>query len=480
MQPDSTLKLPRDALTGVLIRQAMVERVQSLAEEHGIGSIYVLIVEISRFGTVNDSIGSDLGDRILSMVTKRVLKTFPDVLAVGRVHGDHIALCFSREQSREEVIAKLFDFTQRPFAVSGEIVVLSIRVGIADEASQANDAKSLMHAAEVALHQAKIQRAKALVFDPAMRERARKLFEVENDLRTSLVVNATALHSALANQEFVLHYQPIIDTRSTRILAFEALLRWNHPTKGLIPPGVFIPTAEEIRIMDVLGSWVLRRACKDAASWPARADGSRPAVSVNVSATQFLEPRMLIDSVQRALEESGLAARQLHIEITESSAPPPGLSSALHELSRLGCLISMDDFGTGYSSLTQIHAMPLNILKVDRSFILGLSSDNPEIAEQFLTLVRSVVAVADVFKLMVIAEGVETQRQLGILESIDIHRIQGYLFSRPMPGDQVATFIQEFACPMNRHTDTKLLTATPAAIWKATTMAISGSDHDRI
>lgn len=449
MQPDSTAHLPLDALTGVLIRQAMVAQVQLLIDRHGVDSIYALVVEISRFGTVNDSIGSDLGDRILSMVTKRVLKTFPNALAVGRMHGDHIALCFTKEASREEVIARLFDFTQRPFAVSGEIVVLSIRVGIADETSQATDAKSLLHAAEVALHQAKAQRVKVLVFDPSMREQARKRFEVENDLRTSLVVNAAALHSALANQEFVLHYQPIVETHSGCILAFEALLRWNHPTKGLIAPGVFIPTAEEIRIMDVLGSWVLRRACKEAASWPLRRGCARPAVSVNVSATQFLEPRLLIDSVKRALDESGLPARQLHLEVTESSAPPPGLWEALHELSRLGCRISMDDFGTGYSSLTQIHAMPLNILKVDRSFILGLSSDNPETAQQFITLVRSVVAVAEVFNLIVIAEGVETERQLQILESIGIHRIQGYFFSRPMPDNKVATFIEEFADPLN-------------------------------
>jgi diguanylate cyclase (GGDEF)-like protein len=431
-----------DPLTGFLNRSGSVSELSRMAARQGIQNLSVIVAEISRFGAMNDSIGADLGDKIIAMTARRLQKTFPDALMFGRMHGDHFCIAFGPGSNVEANIAKLLDFAQRPFAVRGEVIVLSIRIGAADPRCACESAPALLHAAEVALHRAKRQLNKIAYYNASMIEEARANHRLENDLRVSLVTNAAALHSALANDEFFLCYQPIVSASTGEVRAFEALLRWRHPKNGVISPMVFIPMAEEIRIMDVLGAWILRRACKDAASWPALANGSFPSVSVNVSPTQFEGDNLLEQAVDTALSEANLPAERLKLEITETVAIlGRDLAPRLERLRARGCRISLDDFGTGYSSLTQLHMLPLDDIKIDQSFVRGMITKDGDIDEHFSRLTRSILTLANVLELTPIVEGVETIAQLNAIREWGGDMIQGYHYSRPLNAEDVASYL---------------------------------------
>lgn len=431
-----------DALTGFLNRVGATQRLSEIVDEIGINSLSVIAVEISRFGSMNDSIGADLGDKVISMTAKRLLKTFPDALMAARMHGDHFCLVFNAEEDIERAVTKLFDFAQRPLAIRGEVIVLSVRIGAADPRSEAKNATELLHAAEVALHRAKVQYNKISYFNAAMVDEARAQHRLENDLRVSLVKNAASLHSAIANEEFFLCYQPIISAASGQVHAFEALVRWKHPQKGIVSPALFIPMAEEIRVMDVLGAWILRRACADAMTWSATGNMPSPSVSVNVSPTQFDEPGLFEAALDNALNETGLAPSRLKLEITETAARGELLAQKLAEIRSRGCRISLDDFGTGYSSLTQLHALPLDYIKIDQSFVRGWETADATKAQQFERLTKSILALSDILELTPIVEGVESEDQVSRIIEWGGDLIQGYVYSKPMISDEVNTYLQ--------------------------------------
>lgn len=436
-------KLPatHDPLTGLLNRTGATEYLSQITQSVSLDSLSVIAVEISRFGSMNDSIGPELGDKIIAMTAKRLQKIFPEAIMIARMHGDHFCLAFADDGDHDTAVIKLLDFTQRPFAVRGEVIVLSVRIGVAAAHCGATSASALLHAAEVALHRAKLQLNKVSYYNATMVEEARSTHRLENDLRISLVTNAAALHSAFAHDEFFLCYQPIISATTGRVHAFEALLRWNHPQKGIVPPAQFIPMAEEIGIMDVLGAWVLRRACADAASWPLLYDTLEPGVSVNVSPTQFTEPGMLDTILDNALNESGLAPERLKLEITETAATTNDLAERLIKLRTRGCRIALDDFGTGYSSLTRLHALPLDYLKIDQSFLRGWSDRDQSDSKRLERLTRSILALAEILELTPIVEGVETEEQISCLRAWGGDLMQGYVFSKPMPAHDVVDYL---------------------------------------
>jgi diguanylate cyclase (GGDEF)-like protein len=432
-----------DPLTGLFSRGGAIEELARIAEHRELSSLSVVTVEISRFGSINDSIGASLGDKIIAMTAKRLLKTFPDALMTGRMHGDHFCMAFDESVDLDGAIKKLLDFTQRPLVVRGEIIVLSIRVGVADPSCHAESASDLLHAAEVALHRAKLQLAKISYFNAAMIDDARAAHRLENDLRVSLVTKAAALHSAIANDEFFLCYQPIISILTRRVHGFEALLRWNHPQLGVVSPAQFIPIAEEIRVMDVLGAWVLRRACADATTWQAVDGGPAPSVSVNVSPTQLEESRLFEHALDQALIESGLAPNRLKLEVTEAVASDVHIAEQLHILRKRGCQIALDDFGTGYSSLTQILTLPLDYIKIDQSFMRGSEQRDEEKADQFKLLTRSILACATALNMTSIVEGVESAQQVESIREWGGDLIQGYFYSKPMAADAIADYLAE-------------------------------------
>jgi len=430
-----------DALTGLMTRVGFHDVLKQIEGRPG---HVVLAVEISRFGHLNSGMGSDLGDRVIVTIAKRLTKIFPSVSAIGRTHGDHFVLFFEDLASVEDEVARLRDFTQRPILISGEVIVLGVRVGVARLAdiSAGNAAGGLLTAAETALHRCKKENLKVCYFSQDFEAEAKRKHGLENDLRIGLTTNAEELHKAISNKEFELVYQPIVNVWHGEVNGFEALLRWNHPSHGNVSPAVFIPIAEDIGIMDVLGSWVIRKACFDAADWPPNADGSIPSVSINVSPTQFTEPAILFNAVRTAIKDSGIAPSRIHLEITESAAFSESMKEALVYLRGLGCLIALDDFGTGYSSLTQLHTLPLDFVKIDSSFIKDLCSNNPTAHKRCERMTKGMLALCDILSIVTVVEGVETESQRSLLKQLGANLIQGYFYSKPMESAAVPDYIQ--------------------------------------
>lgn len=432
-----------DPLTGMSNRKG----VESFLGDWQVDShqgLTVLTMELSRFGKVNDSMGSDLGDKIISTVAKRLQKIFAHATWLARTHGDHFCLVFAGDVNIHEQIDLLHDFTQRPLAMRGEVIVMSVRVGVAELGPLVESPSFLLHAAEVALHRAKRDQIKRCFFTRNLEAEAKASHRLENDLRVSLVTNHVELHKAISNDEFRLLYQPIVDVSTHQVHALEALIRWHHPKRGLISPADFIPMAEQIQVMDVLGNWIMRRACLDALSFPTNADGKRPGVSVNVSATQFTEADILVATVKQALEESGIEPSSLKVEITESAAFGKDKLAIIGTLRDLGCKIALDDFGTGYSSLTQLNLIPLDYIKLDRSFIIALGSEDALEDERSDRITRAVLNIAQTFGLESIVEGVETPLQLERLQSYGAKFIQGYLFAKPLHLEAACDFIRQY------------------------------------
>jgi diguanylate cyclase (GGDEF)-like protein len=433
-----------DPLTGLANRIGVEQFLADFAREGAESELCLMTLELSRFGNVNDSLGAELGDKIISTVAKRLLKIFPQVPMVARTHGDHFCIVFTGDVDINEQIELLSNFTQRPLAMRGEVIVMSIRVGVAVLGAVVNAPSELLHAAEVALHRAKLDQVKRCFYRRDMETEAKAVHQLANDLRISLVTNHEELHKAIANEEFLILYQPIVDTSVWQVHAMEALIRWRHPKRGMISPANFIPMAEQIQVMDVLGSWIMRRACRDAMTFPLNPDGTRPGISINVSATQFIEPGILLATVEQALAESGIEPNLVELEITESTAFGIDKLSIIDSLRALGCKVSLDDFGTGFSSLTQLNVIPLDYIKLDRSFIMAIGGDNPIEDRRSDRITRAALSIAETFDLNTIVEGVETQVQSDRVQKYGAHLIQGYLYSKPLPLAQACEFITTF------------------------------------
>lgn len=432
----------KDPLTGLLTRQSFLSYTKSLDRPSG---ATIIAAELSRFGVVNVSVGVQTGDRIIATLAKRVERLFGHALAMVRLHGDHFGIMLAGDSYPEADIERLLDFAQRPLAIDGEVIVLSIRIGVAMTGQGIDNVDQLLQAAEAALHQSKANMAKVTQFDPIMLENARSLQRLENDLRVSLITSSLELHGALANNEFALVYQPIIDTRSGTVHGFEALLRWHHPRRGLVSPVLFIPLAEQIHLMTVLGTWVIRQAVADAATWVPNKDGSLPIVSINLSGAQFDETDILLAEVKAALERSQMPPSRVNFEVTESAQFSPWIAPHLSELTALGCSLAIDDFGTGYSSIARLIGLPLRYVKLDRSLVSDITSLDPAKAAQANRLVTAVLALGDSLGLLPIIEGIETEAGVEAIRALGAGLIQGFVYARPMPQTEVCQFIQSFA-----------------------------------
>jgi len=432
-----------DTLTNLPNRPFGCQLVENLLVKNNLKVVQVIVLEISRFGQISDSVGNALADRILAMAAKRLSSVFTNALCIYRTHGDHFCLVFSGGVNLAVEIERLQDFAQRPFAISGNVIVLSVRIGFATAEIKNQSFLDTMHAAEAALHYANNNALKVCMFEPYMLENAKKSHQVANDLRCSLVTNSHELFNAIASEEFYLVYQPIISRKQNRVVGFEALLRWNHPIRGVVMPGEFIQIAEEIGVMDVLGAWVLRKACLDIVKL--QKDAQRPdiMVNINVSPVQFLDSNMLINALEAAINESGISPALINIEITESSEFINSMPSMLQKVKRLGCKVAIDDFGTGYSSIVKLTTLPLHLLKVDRSFVFELDSQDPIKSEQALLIARCVYGLAQALGLDVITEGVETAEQLAIVTKLGADLIQGFYFAKAMLEIEMLNYLNE-------------------------------------
>ena len=412
-----------DALTDLPNRILFREKMeQALAQGQ---KLAVLFLDLDRFKTVNDSLGHPVGDALLCAVTKRLQKAVGGADMVARLGGDEFAIVQMGADPADasELAARIIEMISDSFEIAGHQVVIGVSVGIAVAPADGRQSDQLLRNADMALYRAKSEgRGTYHFFQAEMDAQMQARHALEHDLRKALTAG-----------EFELYYQPIVELGTGKVTSFEALIRWNHPTRGVVGPGDFISVAEEIGLIVPLGDWVLKQACRDAAAWPAPLS-----VAVNLSAAQFRNPTLAL-SVVSALGASGLAANRLELEITETVLlqDERAVLDTLHQVRQLGVRISMDDFGTGYSSLSYLRSFPFDKIKIDRSFIRELGKRDDCIA-----IIRAVARLGSNLGMVTIAEGVETPEQLEILRGEGCTHAQGYLFSPPRPVSEVPLLLR--------------------------------------
>ncbi|MHB1500409.1 MAG: EAL domain-containing protein [Candidatus Dormibacteria bacterium] len=416
-----------DSLTGLPNRALLVDRMElslsRLRREHH--SMAVMFVDIDRFKTVNDSMGHAVGDAVLRTVAARLASVLRPADTVARVGGDEFVILAEDLESPDSAMAmaqRLVAAVELPMPVDDREVVVTASIGVINNQDPDLSAERLVRDADIAMYQAKSEGGRrALQFASAMRDVVGERVQVELDLR-----------SALKQRELVVHYQPSVDLRSGEIVGAEALVRWNHPTRGLVPPLEFIPLAEATGAIMEIGAWVLREACRAAARWSAMRQGAGFSISVNVSPRQLVA-QDLVHEVAAALKENHLLAEQLCIEITETAVltDSPAAVSALAALHNLGVHVSLDDFGTGYSSVSHLRRFQLDELKIDQSFITGITENKRDEA-----IVSGLIQLAHSVGLWVAAEGVETAAQRTTLQRLGCDLAQGYLMSRPVSAER--------------------------------------------
>ena len=427
-----------DALTGLPNRLLFHDRLSvAVAQAHRSASrLAILFLDLDRFKVINDSLGHSLGDRLLREVAERLQLAVRQGDTVARLGGDEFILLLpgiGRAEDAAKVAEKILETLKHPVRLQSRELFVTASIGISLYPEDGLDPESLIKNADTAMYRAKEQgRDNFQLYTRAMNEMAVERLGLESSLRK-------ALHGG----QLVLHYQPLLDLTTGKVHGVEALLRWNHPERGLVLPGEFLNLAEITNLIVPMGPWTLRTACAQARAW--QEDG-HPAltVAVNLSARQFQQPD-LVAQVRRALDETGLPPSSLDLEVTETHAMQNAEATilTLRELKRIGVRISIDDFGIGYSSLSYLKRLPIDTLKIDQSFVRDITTDPDDAA-----IATAVIALAHTLKLQVVAEGVETQEQLEFLAARQCDRMQGYLFSRPLPADECGEFLSRARRPI--------------------------------
>lgn len=421
-----------DPLTGLANRTLFLDRLAQAFRraQRGPSGVALLFLDLDDFKRVNDSLGHAAGDQLLVHTSARIAGELRAGDTLARLGGDEFAVLVEDTDemvTAEAVAGRILAALHAPFALEGKEICVGVSVGIASgrEASSPSD---LMRNADLAMYIAKTRgKGGSAVFEPHMHADVVARLDIEADLRR-----------AIEDEALTLVFQPVVALRHRNLVGVEALLRWTHPTRGVIPPATFIPIAEEAGLVVPIGRWVLREACRQARRW-LEATGQRLHVGVNLSARHIHHPSLL-DDVRGALAEAGLPPEQLLLEITESvlMRDVEEVAQVLHEVKALGVTLALDDFGTGYSSLSYLQRFPIDVLKIDRSFVApmaGLTYD--------ARLVRAIIALGESLGMKIVAEGIETDGQLAALQSLGCTMGQGFLFAAPLRSDQLLAHLHE-------------------------------------
>ncbi|HEX5182066.1 MAG TPA: EAL domain-containing protein [Allosphingosinicella sp.] len=424
-----------DVLTGLPNRATFGERLkQEVAQARRGRGFALLTIDLDRFKEVNDTLGHPIGDEILKAVSTRLIALVREGDTVTRLGGDEFAILqpdVGEEEDASALAARAIETLSAPFEFDGHTVAIGASVGISIAPADGLDADELLKMSDLALYRAKSDsRGTYRFFEEGMDSRLHERRKIENDLRT-----------AIRKGQFEVHYQPLLDVKQGRIGCFEALVRWNHPERGLVQPNDFISIAEESGLIIPIGEWVLRQACRDAATWP---EDIR--VAVNLSAAQFKRGD-LVAMTTSALGAAGLAPERLELEITESVLlnDETWVRSVLEKLTTLGIGIAMDDFGTGYSSLSYLRSFPFAKIKIDSSFVADLVGTTDSLA-----IVQATIQLSRKLGMKTTAEGVETEEQLRILTEEGCAEVQGYHVSRPVPARKVPGLLELYGCSQPR------------------------------
>jgi diguanylate cyclase (GGDEF)-like protein len=413
----------QDSLTGLANREAL----RRALDDALVGAVRrkhrcsVFLLDLDRFKAVNDTLGHPAGDTLLRLVALRLTDEVGEMGQVGRLGGDEFQVVLpslSSESELSRLAQAIIDSLSRPYTINGNLVSIGASIGIVTSDYDDRTADDLMRDADLALYAAKAAGKGCFrFFAPEMHEAARERQLMESDLRV-----------ALEKGQLRVVFQPQVDASSEAVTGFEALVRWDHPEHGPISPALFIPLAEEIRLIDEIGEWVLRTACTEAAKWP-----QHVSVAVNLSPVQF-KSHALASMVRMALSETSLAAKRLELEITEGVflSNDEHVHEMIDTLKAIGLKLALDDFGTGYSSLSYLQRVPFDKIKIDQSFVRGAS--DPE--SRNAALIRAMVGLASDLKMQTTAEGVETTEELQLVRDLGCSLVQGYIFGKPMPADE--------------------------------------------
>jgi diguanylate cyclase (GGDEF)-like protein len=439
-QQTLTDQATHDGLTGLVNRVLFRDRL-----EHALArakrqqtSVAVMVLDLDGFKRVNDTLGHSAGDDLLIEIGRRLKSVLRESDTAGRLGGDEFAILIEELQNPDDArhVADRIMATLRPPVIldNKEMTVLgSMGVAVSDPGQTSED---LLRNADLAMYAAKDKgKGRVAVFEAGMYNTAMQRISLEEELRR-----------AVANGEFVLHYQPVIELATNNITGLEALVRWQHPQRGLVPPAEFIPIAEETGLILPIGRWVLRQACRQVAAWQAdRAVPLTVRISVNISVKQLEDPAFVTD-VGQALRDSGLSPKSLILEITETvlSQDPIAADALLKGLKQVGVQVAVDDFGVGYSSLNYLRRLPVDIVKIDRTFVGSLSGP----AEMALT--SAIIALSKALKLQTLAEGVERAEQAGELRALGCDSAQGYLFAKPLDAVQMEALLNSARANDNR------------------------------
>jgi len=424
---DSLTGLPNRTLFHQLIEQALLEARRK--NDHGA----LMIVNLNRFTSVNDTLGHAAGDELLRQTGQRFRQALRDEDILARIGSDEFVVGLVDIQKKEHaglVANKLLLALELPFLIDSQALHIGASIGIAIYPEDANDTATLLQCADVARKRVKGNKAPGYLFySPEMNERAWEQWTLESELRQALV-----------NCELQLHYQPKVSLRNGRIVGAEALVRWNHRQHGFIPPGKFIPVAEETGLIYELGAWILDEACRQIRAWK-DANIEQVPVAINLSAKQF-DP-MLPQRLQESIARHQISSRWLKLEITESllMRGPEIIVPIMNELVAMGFTLSLDDFGTGYSSLAYLKRFPISTLKIDRSFVVGVPGDENDCA-----IAQAIVTMGKQLRQEIVAEGVETEAQMHFMRHLGCDQLQGYLFSPPVTATEFERMIREKRC----------------------------------
>jgi diguanylate cyclase (GGDEF)-like protein/PAS domain S-box-containing protein len=421
-----------DALTGLPNRVLLMSRLSRamLFSQQYDRWLTLMSIDLDNFKMVNNTLGRSAGDQLLKTMAQRIRDCVKETDTVVRLGGDEFAVLLVGQPKNVDKIPptlqRLREAIGAPTPIDGHVLYLTSSIGLANFPNDGTDAESLLANADAALYRAKeLGRDNFQFYTPALNTRVHERFRLQEELR-----------NAIAREEFFLLFQPQVDLRTGRIFAVEALIRWSHPSRGVVPPDRFIQVAEESGLIGQIGDWALRAACQQNKAW--QTAGLAPInVSVNVSARQFQEARW-VRHVVGALKESGLDAKYLELELTESliMQDVDQAIATMKELQTLGVQLSIDDFGTGYSSLSALKTFPVARLKIDKSFVRDLPHNENDRA-----VAAAVISLAQKLKLRVIAEGVETEEQMAFLQDNNCDEMQGYLFSRPVPPAEIEVLL---------------------------------------
>jgi diguanylate cyclase (GGDEF)-like protein len=422
-----------DAITDLPNRTLFLDRVeQRVHSAHRDQEVFsIIMLDLERFGSINESLGRQAGDSLLRQLAQRLKQGLSETDILARLSADYFGIA-TRHDGKSANIAYILEkvlseIQSQPFLIGGQELRVSARAGVSCYPADGQDTETLLRNAEAALKQAKLSGDKYLFYTPELNARVAETLTLENKLRR-----------ALEQEEFVLYYQPKVELKSGQICGLEALLRWNDPEVGLVPPLKFISLLEETGMILEVGRWALAKAVSDSRTWQANGLQS-PRIAVNVSPIQ-LRQKDFVSMVAHVINGGESAAVKLELEITESLIMQDIEANIqkLRAIREMGIEVAIDDFGTGYSSLSYIAKLPVNVLKIDRTFIINMAS-NPD----DLSIVSTIISLAHSLDLRVIAEGVDTEEQANLLRLLKCNEIQGFLFSPAVPAEKIEVFLRE-------------------------------------